>query len=101
MTITHDMGTTDLEFLRANPRPRPSLPLRCPPTVFSTTATAVATFTQIQMLAAKVPVDAATEAASAAFEAKFEGEQKCAPPRTTRDEAAITVCLCLLSLGSS
>lgn len=78
VTIRFDMETTDSDYQKDRVKPPlwqglPLLGRR--PTVHSSTQTAVASFSTHQTLSSEVRLDAATTAASAAFEANFEGRQ--------------------------
>jgi energy-coupling factor transporter ATP-binding protein EcfA2 len=77
VTIRHDMETTDWDYQKEAVKPAlwQDLPLVRRPTVHSSTQTAVASFLTHQTLSSEVKLDAATTAASAAFEANFEGRQ--------------------------
>ena len=77
VTIQFDMETTDADFQKDAIKPSlwQDLPLLRRPTVHSSTQTAVASFSTHQTLSSEVRLDAATTAASAAFEANFEGRQ--------------------------
>ena len=77
VTIQFDMETTDADFQKDAIKPSlwQDLPLLRRPTVHSSTQTAVASFSTHQTLSSEVILDAATTAASAAFEADFEGRQ--------------------------
>ena len=77
VTIRFDMETTDSDHQKDAIKPSlwQDLPLVRRPTVHSSTQTAVASFSTHQTLTSEVRLDAATTAASAAFEADFEGRQ--------------------------
>ena len=77
VTIKFDMETTDADYQKDAIKPSlwQDLPLLHRPTVHSSTQTAVASFSTHQTLSSEVKLDAATTAASAAFEADFEGRQ--------------------------
>ena len=77
VSVGFDMETTDADYQKDATKPSlwQDLPLLHRPTVHSSTQTAVASFSTHQTLSSEVKLDAATTAASAAFEADFEGRQ--------------------------